>query len=191
MHLRSTEVQLPKPAANMPKIIECLQEVGINHTRLVMPTRENVAALESVFEAANALVEMKKAVDRVEQEMRILKIRLGEEEEGSQVGMEVDAEPEPEVREGRAQSVVSSASRGGRVKKKVSGVMHAFAHRQLMTLPRLEGPCRSLRWKLRLRPVHERIQSDNERGDAVICLSTTHRDNNMLAFVESGCASLS
>jgi len=43
-----------------------------------MPTRENSVQLESLLDATSALVETKKVVDRVDQEIRVLKLDLGE-----------------------------------------------------------------------------------------------------------------
>lgn len=53
-----------------------------------MPTYENCAALEQLLSAASALVETKKVVDRVDQEIRILQARLTEREGGAAEGDE-------------------------------------------------------------------------------------------------------
>ena len=78
-------------------------------------------AVENLLEAATALVETKKVVDKVEQDIRIMKARLGEQESGggeeAEAGdtaptpMDVDDnnDAEGEV-DGRAQSVVSTRS---------------------------------------------------------------------------------
>jgi DNA methyltransferase 1-associated protein 1 len=50
-----------------------MAELGVETQRLVMPTRNNVDALEKVLEAGSALVDMKRQVDRVEQELRKLR----------------------------------------------------------------------------------------------------------------------
>jgi DNA methyltransferase 1-associated protein 1 len=93
--------------------------------------------LEGVMDAASTLVETKKVVDRVDQEIRTLKMRLGEnadgegdaDAEGSAVGetpttgtpMDVDGgEAEEDSPDGRAQSVMSSVSMKGRSRKAVS-----------------------------------------------------------------------
>ena len=89
-----------------------------------MPTRENSLHLESLLEAAAVLVETKKQVDRIEQEIRIAGERLGKASEGDDEAMDVDendgdgeGEGEP-GEDGRAQSVVSTRSgRGGRPRK--------------------------------------------------------------------------
>ncbi|EIN10484.1 SWR1-complex protein 4 [Punctularia strigosozonata HHB-11173 SS5] len=137
-HLRSSRIPFPKPSSNAPKIIQCLQELGINHLRLIMPTRENIQQLEGVMDAASALVETKKVVDRVEQEIRVLKAQLLEKDsadaegdgeadaEGSAVvetpttgtPMEVDGgDAEAGSPDGRGQSVMSSVSMRGRSRK--------------------------------------------------------------------------
>lgn len=109
-------------------------ELGVSHTRLVMPTKENSAKLESLLEAAGTLVETKKQVDRIEQEIKVAMERLGKSSEGGDEddGMDVDdndndgngggegdgdGEGEPNG-DGRAQSVVSTRSgRGSRPRK--------------------------------------------------------------------------
>ncbi|KAF7985229.1 hypothetical protein HWV62_7874 [Athelia sp. TMB] len=76
VHLRS--FKLPIPKANIhPKVTQILTELGVSHTRLVMPTRENSVLLESLMDAASALVETKKVADKVEQDIRVLMGRLG------------------------------------------------------------------------------------------------------------------
>ncbi len=87
-----------------------------------MPTRDNVAQIESVLEATMALIEVKRVVDKVDYDIQVLRSRLGlkedpEGEDAQGVGMDVDETTTGgEVGEdGRAQSVVSSRSaRGGR-----------------------------------------------------------------------------
>ncbi|KAG2156225.1 hypothetical protein DEU56DRAFT_969325 [Suillus clintonianus] len=130
VHLRSFKLPAPK-AAILPKVTQALAELGINHTRLVMPTRENCARLESLIEATTALIDTKKVVDRVEQDIRVLRVRLGRASEGAEedgkegTPMEVDggasggadadadADAEGEV-DGRAQSILSTRSGRGR-----------------------------------------------------------------------------
>lgn len=86
-----------------------LGELGISHVRLVMPTKENIQHLEGLLDAAGVLIDTKKAVDRIDQEIRTQKKLLGlvgendeadggeEEDEGggekeTAEGMEVDRE---------------------------------------------------------------------------------------------------
>jgi hypothetical protein len=54
-----------------------------------MPTRENVQLLEQLMQAAAALAETKRQVDRVEQDIRVTRKVLGmeEEEEGEESGV--------------------------------------------------------------------------------------------------------
>jgi len=89
-----------------------------------MPTRENCSQLESLLDATSALIETKKVVDRVEQDIRVLKARLGIRESESadrdpkqSTPMDVDESKQDMVgeREGdRAQSVLSARSGRGR-----------------------------------------------------------------------------
>ena len=91
-----------------------------------MPTRENCQRLELLLDAATALVETKKQVDRIDQEIRLAQERLGqgsaegdaEDGEGEDDAMDVD-EQEQEQEDGRAQSVLST--RSGRARKQVGG----------------------------------------------------------------------
>lgn len=55
------------------RIGELLAEYGVGVTKLVMPTRQNLQVFENVLVTAAALVEMKRQVERVEQEIRTLK----------------------------------------------------------------------------------------------------------------------
>ncbi|KAJ7682622.1 hypothetical protein DFH06DRAFT_1278180 [Mycena polygramma] len=123
-YLRSFKLPFPR-AAIAPKVTQVLAELGVSHTRLVMPTQGNVALLEGLLEATSTLVETKKVVDKVEFDIQVLKNRLGmqgapktEETDGGIDAMEVDdgndadgdADGEGEGEDGRAQSVVSTRS---------------------------------------------------------------------------------
>lgn len=124
---------MPK-AAIAPKITQALAELGISHSRLVMPTRENCAHLESILEATTALVETKRVADKVDYDIQVLKNRLGmrtslgadgdNENSGNGSTMDVDeterVEGEAEG-DGRAQSVVST--RSARSRKHVSAYL--------------------------------------------------------------------
>jgi len=72
VYLRSTKLPLPKPNAAI-RITELLTELGVNTQKLVMPTRNNIEIFERLLVAAGGLVDMKRQVDRVEQEMRTLR----------------------------------------------------------------------------------------------------------------------
>ncbi|KAF8557043.1 hypothetical protein OG21DRAFT_1482642 [Imleria badia] len=122
VHLRSFKLPVPK-ATIAPKITQALAELGITYSRLVMPTRENCTQLESLLDATTALIETKKVVDRVDQDIRVLKARLGIRESESadrdpkeSTPMDVDEYKEGRhgEGEGRAQSVVSARSGRGR-----------------------------------------------------------------------------
>ncbi|KAF9481813.1 hypothetical protein BDN70DRAFT_875754 [Pholiota conissans] len=124
-YLRSYKLPSPKPAI-APKITQALAELGISLTRLVMPTRDTTASLEALLDATTALVETKRVVDRVNQEIGVQKLRLGMRERSVSVdgetktdgdnAMEVDGpnaadgEGETEGEDGRAQSVMSTRS---------------------------------------------------------------------------------
>lgn len=71
-YLRSTRLPTPKPHLSI-KTNALLAQLSISTVRLVMPTRENVVALEKVIQSAEGLVEMKRLVDRAEVEVRTLK----------------------------------------------------------------------------------------------------------------------
>lgn len=72
VHLRSSKMPVPKPNTAI-RVTELLTEMAVSTTRLVMPTRTNLEAFEGVLTAAASLVDMKRQVDRVEQEVRTLK----------------------------------------------------------------------------------------------------------------------
>lgn len=104
-----------------------LAELNISHTRLVMPTKDNVQRLELLLEAAVNLIETKKAVDKLEYDINVAKGRLGlkpiraeeeeeEEEDVKENEMDVDEEAHDGASSdgGRAQSVMSTKSGRGR-----------------------------------------------------------------------------
>ncbi|KAG6821560.1 hypothetical protein H0H93_000069 [Arthromyces matolae] len=118
-YLRSYKLPAPKSAA-APKITAALAELGINHNRLVMPTRDNITQLESLLETTAELIETKRLVDKVDYDIRIAKGRLGMREsqgvenQPASEHMDVDEfidNGEPVNEDGRAQSVVSTRSR--------------------------------------------------------------------------------
>jgi len=80
------------------KVAQALLEYGINSSRLVMPTRENLLHLESLIDATTLLLEVKRNVDRVEQEIRVMKARVLRRDEqlgggdGGETPMDVDQE---------------------------------------------------------------------------------------------------
>ncbi|KAJ7507986.1 hypothetical protein B0H11DRAFT_1969582 [Mycena galericulata] len=113
-YLRSFKLPFPKSSVG-PKVTQALAELGVSHTRLVMPTQGNVALLEGLIDAATTLVETKKVVDKVEFDIQVLKNRLGMQGPAAKVeegdgGMEVDdgndaeGDAEGEGEDGRAQA---------------------------------------------------------------------------------------
>ena len=58
------------------KVAQTLSEYGINSSKLVMPTRENLIHLESLIDVTTSLLECKKNVDRVEQDIRVMKAKI-------------------------------------------------------------------------------------------------------------------
>ena len=125
VHLRSFKLPVAR-ATIAPKVTQALAELGVTHNRLVMPTRENSSQLESLLEATTALIETKKVVDRVEQDIRVLKTRLGisdsenadgDGNESSPMDVDESREDKDGEGEGRAQSVISA--RSGRSRKQV------------------------------------------------------------------------
>lgn len=119
--LRSGKLPYPKAPLSQ-KITQALLELRVSPTRLVMPTRENVASLEILLDATTAMVEQKRVVDRVEQEIRTLKMRLGipVDDEITNADAEGEVETADAVQNfeeqdaaeggGRAQSVLSTRS---------------------------------------------------------------------------------
>lgn len=87
VYLRSYKIPAAR-STHQQRVAQVLSELGLRHDRLVMPTHENCAALEQLLSAASALVETKKVVDRVDQEIRILQARLNEREGGTAEGDE-------------------------------------------------------------------------------------------------------
>jgi len=64
VYLRSTRIPKPKTSA-APRVTEILDEMAVPYERLVIPSQSNLSQLRGVFEAAEALVETKRAVERV------------------------------------------------------------------------------------------------------------------------------
>lgn len=126
-YLRSFKLPTPK-AAIAPKVTLALSELGISHSRLVMPTRENVAQFESLLDATTALIETKRLIDKADYDIKVLRNRLGLREKSQSVGdartkienddvMDIDytqVDGDGDIDKGddrRSQSVVSTKSR--------------------------------------------------------------------------------
>ncbi|GAA5923021.1 Swc4p [Sporobolomyces koalae] len=66
--LRSSRIQ-PVKSGVAQKVSIALSELGLS-TQLIMPTKNNIAKLDEVQVALSQMVEVKKAVDRIQQEIR-------------------------------------------------------------------------------------------------------------------------
>lgn len=101
---------LRNTAAPKQLVAKLLTELGINPTRLVMPTKPNVERLEALQGAASSLLDMKKTVDRVEQDIRTvtaqIQVAQGVEEGDEDDEMSVAAEEKPS----KSQAIVSLMS---------------------------------------------------------------------------------
>jgi DNA methyltransferase 1-associated protein 1 len=112
------------------KVGQLLAEHNITYTRLVMPTRDNCTQLEALIEAGSQLLDTKKNVDRVEQDIRVLKARLANKEGlfPSDIESPMDVDPatpgDGDVADEREQSVISTKSARGR--KNVSAICEQF-----------------------------------------------------------------
>lgn len=96
--LRSSKLPVPRQNAAL-RIGDLLSELGISTQKLVMPTRGNIEEFDGLLGAAGALVDMKRQVDRVAQEVRTLRAQR----EGGYV-------PPIETRKTRSESVTSTAT---------------------------------------------------------------------------------
>ncbi|KAG8937080.1 swr complex subunit [Tulasnella sp. 419] len=124
--LRSS--QIPMAKSNVAtKINQILSEVNVHPSRLVMPTMVNIERMEGVLAAAQGLLEMKKTLDRVEQEIRVLesRIRGGSEMDG-------DGEGEDDAGTGREGSTISTGP-GAADSKRVSFVPYGLSFCGLVT----------------------------------------------------------
>ena len=113
------------------KVLQAFAEMGLSPSRLVMPTKENVAQLEGLLEAVTAMLETKKLLDKVDHDIQVTKKQLAmrngqlEDAEGdgepgvkTEEPMDVDqTQDETDGNEGRGHSVVSV--RSVRSRKKV------------------------------------------------------------------------
>lgn len=74
-YLRSSKLATPRPAFAI-RTAELLSEMGISATRLIMPTRNNLDVFEQLVNTASLLVDMKRQVDRAEQDKRVLEAQM-------------------------------------------------------------------------------------------------------------------
>jgi DNA methyltransferase 1-associated protein 1 len=91
--LRSYKIPTPKQAV-ASRVSATLTGHGVTSSRLVMPTRENLLHLESLIDATSSLLEARKNVVRVEDEIRLLKGRVELNKKDGQLG-NVEGEEEP------------------------------------------------------------------------------------------------
>ncbi|KAG7096741.1 hypothetical protein E1B28_004153 [Marasmius oreades] len=114
-YMRSYKLPVPK-AAIAPRVTQILAELGIQHNRLVMPTKDNCALLESLLETTTALVETRKVVDKADYEIKVLKSQLEvreNEDEGdgtASVGEIDDSDVFETQKNGRGESIGSTRS---------------------------------------------------------------------------------
>lgn len=75
--LRSTKLAQPRATSQLTtaKISTLLESLGVSASRLIMPTRENLERYEALLAACGSLVDVKRMVDRAEQEVRVLKLQ--------------------------------------------------------------------------------------------------------------------
>jgi DNA methyltransferase 1-associated protein 1 len=106
------------------KVLQAFAEMGLSPSRLVMPTKENVAQLEGLLEAVTAMLETKKLLDKVDHDIQVTQkqtsMRNGQLEDGegdaepdvkTEEPMDVDqAQEETDGNEGRGHSVMSVRS---------------------------------------------------------------------------------
>ena len=106
-----------------------------------MPTRDTLISHEALLEAITSLVELKKVADRVDQDIRTAKMRLGmrESEAPADGPMDVDEDGQaPDTPgEGRAQSVVST--RSGRSRKQASSGDETLTSPQCLLISSTDG----------------------------------------------------
>ncbi|GHJ86311.1 hypothetical protein NliqN6_2713 [Naganishia liquefaciens] len=90
--LRSTKLAQPRSTAQLTtaKINALLESLGVSASRLIMPTRENLERYEALLTACGSLVDMKRMVDRAEQELRVLKLQKETGVGAGQVGTAVE-----------------------------------------------------------------------------------------------------
>lgn len=120
VHLRSSLIPTPK-AAVLTKVTSVFSEMNLSHSKLVMPSTANIEKMEALMAATGGLVDMKRMVDKVEQEVRVLRSRL---RGGSEAG-ETDMGGGMEGERGETQDREMSASTGtGLGDKRVSALSY-------------------------------------------------------------------
>lgn len=59
------------------RIQQILQELEINSSRLVMPTKENIELMEKLITVCQQLADARKTLEKLEDELRAQKIKMG------------------------------------------------------------------------------------------------------------------
>ena len=103
-YVRSYKIPVAK-ASMAQRVQEIMAELGLSAGRLVMPTAGNVAQMESLMDAIYVLIDAKKAVDKVEMDIKTAKERL------SMRGSEGADEGGDQLLHSRSQSVASGRGR--------------------------------------------------------------------------------
>ncbi|KAL1735974.1 hypothetical protein EV714DRAFT_199715 [Schizophyllum commune] len=103
-YVRSYKIPVAK-ASMAQRVQEIMAELGLSAGRLVMPTAGNVAQMESLMDAIYVLIDAKKAVDKVEMDIKTAKERL------SMRGSEGADEGGDQLMHSRSQSVASGRGR--------------------------------------------------------------------------------
>ena len=139
-YLRSFRVPYPK-AAVAAKVTQISTELGVSLSRLVMPTRDTLISHEALLDAITSLVELKKVADRVDQDIRTAKMRLGirvsEAPADGPMDVDEDGQAPDTPGEGRAQSVVST--RSGRSRKQASSRDETLTSPQCLMISSTDG----------------------------------------------------
>jgi DNA methyltransferase 1-associated protein 1 len=187
-YLRTFKIPVMKTAVQQ-KVQEAVAELGLSSSRLVIPTRENVAQLDATLEAMLALLETKRLVEKAEYDIQVLKKQLGLREQsaadgkGTISGMEgvhVDYAPKggdvvgeiPGENE-RSQSVLSV--RSARSRKHVSTDVSIHYSVPDYVLRSHDARCRFPRWTLSRQELarNDRNEAESDSWDNYCVVCTT------------------
>jgi DNA methyltransferase 1-associated protein 1 len=76
VHIRSSKFP-PMKQQTLVRIQQILQELEINSSRLVMPTKENIEHMEKLINVCQQLADARKTLEKVEDELRAQKVKMG------------------------------------------------------------------------------------------------------------------
>ena len=76
VHIRSSKFP-PMKQQTLARIQQILQELEINSSRLVMPTKENIEHMEKLITVCQQLADSRKTLEKLEDELRAQKIKMG------------------------------------------------------------------------------------------------------------------